>query len=371
MPNRFSLRQASFIGHALFRCHALLRLSAVVSSMLFRSLCALLLLACATFSVAADHAGGIDQVDKHFIIGGEPVFQQAVAPWIVALVYNSDAELVQRQFCGGSVIADRWVLTAAHCLFDRRGDLLQLSDLNVATNAADLGASNVPELLITNMIVHPDYVHNAANPHSDIALLELATSSGVEPITLSTKSSDKLVGLQATIMGWGAVDNDDPSQPKFPIQLHSVDVPVVSLGVCNAPVSYNGALYANQLCAGLEEGGRDSCVGDSGGPMIVNYEGQVQQVGIVSFGFGCALPNFYGVYTDIPYFIGWINQYVYVGEPEFEPELLAARTPTPTTTTYTDETVTAMPQSNSDVASMNWLLFALLGIGVIRRRSTW
>jgi len=152
-------------------------------------------------------------------------------------------------------------------------------------------------------------------------LLELAQPSGVTPVTLSTKATDKLVGLQATVIGWGAVDNSNPVTPQFPVWLHSVDVPIVSLDVCNAPESYDDNIYPNQLCAGFEQGGRDSCVGDSGGPLIATYEGVVQQVGVVSFGYGCALPNFYGIYTDIPYFIGWINQYVYVGEPEFEPEL--------------------------------------------------
>jgi len=95
--------------------------------------------------------------------------------------------------------------------------------------------------------------------------------------------------------------------------------------VCNDPKSYAGNIYPNQLCAGYAEGGRDSCVGDSGGPLIATYEGVIQQVGVVSFGYGCAQPDFYGIYTDVPYFIGWVNQYIYVGEPEFEPELFEVK----------------------------------------------
>lgn len=319
-----------------------------------------------------------NEVVKHFILGGEPVFENEAEPWIVALAYNNNAELVQRQFCGGSIIADQWVLTAAHCLFDRRGSVLAPSSLTVAINAADLRGEAVSELVVTNIIIHPDYQHDATNPHSDLALLELATSSGIEPVMLSTKPSDELINLTATVSGWGAVVYDDPLNPQYPVQLHSVDVPIVSLDVCNDGESYDGTLYSNQLCAGLAEGGRDSCVGDSGGPLSVTVDGQQQQVGIVSFGIGCALPKFYGVYTDIPYFINWINQYIFVGNPEFEPEQLEARTESTSTSLSAASTAneptqntdtTGQPVSNSDVASVNWLLLAFIGVGLCRRRS--
>ena len=263
-------------------------------------------------------------IEKHFIIGGQPV-ERNTYPWMVALTYNVNADLVQRQFCGGTVIADQWVLTAAHCLFDRNGDTVSADAFKVAINAANLNDEDVPELTVANLFIHPSYIHNSENPHSDIALIELAQSSGITPVTLSTKPTDVLIGLQATTIGWGAVDNSDAANPLFPVWLHSVDVPIVSLEVCNSPESYAGNILPNQLCAGLAEGGRDSCVGDSGGPLIATYEGVVQQVGVVSFGFGCALPNFYGIYTDVPYFIGWINQYVFVGEREFEPELFEVK----------------------------------------------
>lgn len=294
--------------------------------------------------------------EKNFIIGGTPV-QQDSYPWTVALAHVANASLVQRQFCGGSVIADTWVLTAAHCLFDRSGDLLSLSDFTVATNARNLRDANAQEHVVSNAYLHPDYNHNAINPHSDLALLELATSTGVTPVALSTTATANLVGLQGTVIGWGAVDYTDPASPLFPDQQYAVDVPVVTLDVCNAPISYAGSILENQLCAGFAQGGRDSCVGDSGGPMVVTYQGVVQQVGVVSFGFGCALPNYYGIYTNVPYFIGWINQYVFVGEPEFEPEASSSRGTTAISST-----------GSSSTGSTSLLVLLMLGAGLLARR---
>jgi len=309
----------------------------------------------------AHASGALDEfVEKHFIIGGQPV-ERNTYPWMAALTYNADAELVQRQFCGGSVIADQWVLTAAHCLFDSSGTQVPTNAFKVAINATNLNDTGVPELDVANIYIHPEYNHNGSNPHSDIALIELAQPSGVTPITLSTKPTEKLIGLQATAIGWGAVDNSNPAAPKFPIWLHHVDVPIVSMEVCNAPESYADNILVNQLCAGYAEGLRDSCVGDSGGPLIATYEGVVQQVGVVSFGYGCALPNFYGIYTDIPYFIGWINQYVFVGEPEFEPEMLDIRD---TTAIKGGSSST----SSSSGASSIFVIFILFAGTIIRRR---
>lgn len=326
-----------------------LRRTLAVSCMLLLSLLV------APQASAQDHAPGID---KHFIIGGQQV-EQGGYPWLVALTYNFDQDLFQRQFCGASIIADTWVLTAAHCLFDSRGEVLTVNDFKVAINAANLEDPEASELPVTNFFIHPSYNHSANNPHSDIAVLELATSSGITPVKLSTKPSDVLTGLQATVIGWGATDISDEQNPLFPVWSHSVDVPIVSLDVCNAPQSYANSIYENQLCAGYIEGGRDSCIGDSGGPMVVTFEGEVQQAGVVSFGYGCAQPNFYGVYSDVPYFIGWINQYVFVGEPEFEPETIIPR-----------NTNSGFSGASSNDAAGGTSLFGLvlLGIGALYRR---
>ncbi len=323
----------------------------------YTRLCALLSIASLVRPASADTLGSFAS-DRHFVIGGVPTEQNAY-PWVVALTNDIDANLFQRQFCGGSVIADRWVLTAAHCLFDRSGKPIELSTFKVAVNASDLSNPDATEIVVTNMYIHPNYDPLRENPMFDIALLELANDSGVEPIRVSAKSSDKLVGLDAKVIGWGAVDNADPTSLKFPVELHEALVPIVAMDVCNAPESYQGTIYPNQLCAGYAEGGIDSCTGDSGGPLFVNIDGVVQQVGVVSYGYGCALPNYYGIYSDVPYYIGWINQYVQVAEPEFEPEPIDLKS------------VASIPvaaATPSDLASSSWMGVLVLLAGVMLRR---
>ena len=109
-------------------------------------------------------------------------------------------------------------------------------------------------------------------------------------------------GTAAVVVGWGVNDFSNPSQPLFPSELNQVSVPVVSTEICNAPQSYAGLLGEGQICAGLPQGGRDSCLGDSGGPLMIRQDGEYKQIGVVSFGRGCAEPNFYGVYTRLEHY---------------------------------------------------------------------
>jgi len=231
------------------------------------------------------------------------------------------------------------------------------ADFYVATNAANLTDPNIPELVVSNIYLHPDYDNQALNPHSDIALLELATDANVQALSLATKSTDELVGLSATAIGWGATDISDPDNLLYPRWLQEVDVPIVSLDVCNAPISYGNMLLSNQLCAGYATGGKDSCIGDSGGPLFVNLAGEARLVGIVSFGYGCAEPNYYGIYTNVPYFIAWINQYVYVGDAEFDPVVSESKS-----------SITLGSSTSSDGGSLSGFLLLLLTSAVMFRR---
>ena len=102
-------------------------------------------------------------------------------------------------------------------------------------------------------------------------------------------------------MGWGALEEDGAS----PDVLHEVVVDHIPNGICNDSEHYDGLISDTMICAGFENGGKDSCQGDSGGPMIVKRDNEFYQVGIVSWGSGCAAPSKPGVYADVEALLGW------------------------------------------------------------------
>lgn len=295
-------------------------------------------------------------VDDTRIIGGGKA-PAGKWPSMVALVNSSGTTLFNRQFCGGTKVADRWILTAAHCMFDFSGNLRTPDSLKVVGGITDLADAAAVEVVVSNIYLHPSYSNTAANPVNDIALLELGEDLGdeVESVPLYTQPQTTLVGVNAAIVGWGAVDLTD-GQASFPTHLQEAVVPVVSVEQCNAMESYQGFIQQGQMCAGYKNGGIDSCSGDSGGPLFIQVGGEVHQAGITSFGNGCAEPNFYGVYSEVASFESWLSQYV----PEYQSE---------------DGEPGGVPQqvdgfepSNRASSGAAWgMLLLLIGVGTLRR----
>ncbi len=226
------------------------------------------------------------------IIGGTEL-TTGQQPWLVSLQENGE------HFCGGSLIDAVWVLTAAHCVEG------SASGLQVRANFVDLTDSSEGQRAnVSSVFVHPDYLNGDA---ADIALLKLASPiSGVTTLPLadiSFMNSSAKPGTTATVSGWGVTrENGD-----IPNIVQAVDVPLVSTPQCNQPQAYDGQIADTEICAGYQRGGRDSCQGDSGGPLVVHQQGQPVQVGVVSWGDGCALPNKYGVYARVASFNSWIS----------------------------------------------------------------
>lgn len=205
------------------------------------------------------------------IIGGEPIAWQE-HKYFVSLRTASN-----QHFCGGSLISPDYVITAAHCVeYGPPRSIVfhdKTHDSVVAVN------------------IHPQYANNS----HDIALLKLTHShEDIPQIPLSL--DQEIVHEPLYTMGFGFTK---PGVSTLPKQLQGVVVPFVPNSICSQPRSYGSKIDRTMLCAGYPEGQKDSCSGDSGGPLIRSVGGQDFLVGIVSWGEGCAKPNKYGVYSRI------------------------------------------------------------------------
>jgi secreted trypsin-like serine protease len=230
------------------------------------------------------------------IIGGHEA-EPGAYPWMVALVHAQSPSDFQGQFCAGTLIHPRYVLTAAHCV----ESMIMTPNAVVAVlgkhRLTDIGGERIP---IEDIILHPNY--DPFTSDSDIALLRLAQESSQTPIQVAQRFTNLVQnGKLATAIGWGAMRFDPLSFPPatdFPEALQEVNVPLVNDAACAA--SYAPiAITPNMICAGPPEGGKDACSGDSGGPLLVpDRQGTAwEQIGVTSFGSGCAVPGFPGVYT--------------------------------------------------------------------------
>jgi len=224
-------------------------------------------------------------------------------PWMVAIFSKGKAP-VNGQFCGGALIHPSWILTAAHCM-----DGETKSSIDVLLGATDLIDHEKGDIIgIKRIIQHPDYDGQPpANPPFDMALLQL-DKAATQPLV---RIADSYMGLtqpeiEATVMGWGAT-RDSRSDPAYSNDLRQTTVPIVSNDRCNEHSSYNGDVKDSMFCAGFADGGTDACIGDSGGPLVVETSNGWQQIGITSWGEGCALPHYYGVYTRLSSFQSFIT----------------------------------------------------------------
>jgi secreted trypsin-like serine protease len=285
--------------------------------------------------------------DTDRVFGGREV-PDGQYPFQVALLktdsLSTDPESqYSSQFCGGTLIAANWVLTAAHCMRSD-GNPLTPDAFVVLAGSTDLESGR--RIAPKSIFINQSYDENSMD--HDVALVELSEPVDAAPVALGTPGA----ATRAIVVGWGMTEDE-----KYPRHLLETDLDVVANAECNigikaiyaAAVKSSVADLARQyrlkpgesdriadelaaglvdpltdamLCAGIKTGGRDSCYGDSGGPLLATEAGRPVQIGIVSWGEGpsdsevkCGHADVYGVYSRIDSFRDWIDSHIHGATP--------------------------------------------------------
>lgn len=300
------------------------------------------------------------------IIGGTAVTDAAAdydaIPWQVAVIEWDGVSDQFGFFCGGSIIADRWVLTAAHCA-EFAGNNYIVAGTN---NRVDWREAQVKA--VARWHIHPGYdTAVGAQFDNDIALLELTEAIDfdvcgsrcaiIERVTPDNESAVVSIGAEALVSGWGDMDKTTAVRD-IPLILQYAEI---NIAEC-LPVD---TITNNMICAYAE--GKDTCIGDSGGPLAVDNGNGLNTkllAGVTSFGFEdreagieCALPDYPAVYTRVANYDGWIEA-VMAGTCCDEPE------------PETEPTTTSTKSSKSGGGALEWwLLLGLAGLGLRRKTS--
>lgn len=233
------------------------------------------------------------------IVGGDLVIPGEI-PWQVALIAYPSGQL----FCGGSILSEQWVITAAHCLVEAHGSFL----VRVGEHNIFIKEKEEQDLDVLEQHIHPRYNVSVSLYNHDIALLYLKTpitfSTTVRPICIGPKAfTENLVkeSSPATVSGWGRTRFLGATSNT----LHKVEVPFTDRTECKD--SSSARITRFMFCAGYYNEAKDACQGDSGGPHANSIHNTWFLTGIVSWGEECAKVGKYGVYTRVSFYYPWIQ----------------------------------------------------------------
>ncbi|XP_065074304.1 venom protease-like isoform X2 [Ochlerotatus camptorhynchus] len=261
--------------------------------------------------VARSKVPKCDRITK-LIVGGN-VTKPGEFPHMAAIGWR-EADRTASFYCGGSLISDQFVLTAAHCYKDMNGvwpSFVRLGDQNLFR---DDDRARPKDYDITEFINHPQFLRKQGQ-YNDIALIKLdrvvTFSSFIRPACLYDR--EMVPSKKAIATGFGALGfAEDPSNELMKVSLNIYDNKLCTEAFAGHRTVKNGVL-ATQLCAGNVEGGYDTCQGDSGGPLQITDQGNhcvFYVFGITSIGQGCGA-NLPAIYTRVASFLSWIEPIVW------------------------------------------------------------
>nr|KAF6420823.1 myosin light chain 3 [Molossus molossus] len=234
------------------------------------------------------------------VVGGRPAAQKKW-PWQVSLRINDE------HVCGGSLIADRWVLTAAHCIFGYEEYMVKIGDIRL--NQASTLAIEVP---VRDIVIHRDFsTFRTIENDIALALLEVPVnfSPYIQPVCIPESGFMVQAGTECWVTGWGKLKEKDPKEAA-PDVLQEAELSIIRHEKCNElykkKISVSTNVVKEGNVCGYNALGKDSCQGDSGGPLVCEFNKTWVQVGIVSWGIGCGRKELPGVYTEVSVYKLWL-----------------------------------------------------------------
>jgi secreted trypsin-like serine protease len=265
------------------------------------------------------NAPALGETDTEMIVGGEPA-PEGKYPWQVRLYDSMDDQI---GFCGGSIIAPQWILTAAHCLVDTD---------KVVVGFGNIDRTKTTKIESEKIIVNPGFLEHALPSGDDVALIKLKEPiPDAKPVEYATSDTEKELmtrGVRVTVTGWGAIwDPEDKEvvellatldpqvdvseKLNFPKDLYETDIHVMGRDECRSiygPQKLN--IADTEICAMKPRSVTNSCYGDSGGPLVVKAEDPKRyvQVGVVSWGDRCGRAGNPNVFARVASFSDWIKE---------------------------------------------------------------